>query len=488
MVIVGLIVGIQGACMKGSTIADTAKALSSECGMSVSTISPLLLTEVFDNVEESVVVTDTARRIVYVNSATERLFGYKKSELYGKETKVFYAKEEDFSIQGKKRFNVASKAAAENYRVPYLRADGESFLGLTTGAVMRSKDGDVVGFIGIIRPARSADQSLDTLQKIHNITADVVLNQDQKIHELLKVGLEHFGLEIAIISHIIKKDYIVEYCVDLNEDLEESTVFNIDGTYCVHTLKENKTVGFHYVRESRIKHHPCYESFKLESYIGTPIYLDGGLYGTLNFSSVSPTDPFSKDDYILMESLADTIGYLLFKKKLEEELAALARTDELTGLPNRRATLERLSESIELSLRSGIGLCVLSIDLDHFKSINDTYGHAAGDAALVKFACVASGMGRKSDFCGRLGGEEFLFVLPGIELKFGLEFGNRLRERLKSEPLTLDTGEVITIKISAGLAKFETKESIDSFLARADEAMYAAKQGGRDRVCAHGPT
>lgn len=64
--------------MKGSTIADTAKALSSECGMSVSTISPLLLTEVFDNVEESVVVTDTARRIVYVNSATERLFGYKK--------------------------------------------------------------------------------------------------------------------------------------------------------------------------------------------------------------------------------------------------------------------------------------------------------------------------------------------------------------------------------------------------------------------------
>lgn len=119
--------------------------------------------------------------------------------------KSFTQRRKISQYRGKKRFNVASKAAAENYRVPYLRADGESFLGLTTGAVMRSKDGDVVGFIGIIRPARSADQSLDTLQKIHNITADVVLNQDQKIHELLKVGLEHFGLEIAIISHIIKK-------------------------------------------------------------------------------------------------------------------------------------------------------------------------------------------------------------------------------------------------------------------------------------------
>lgn len=472
---------MQGAAMKDFEAEETAKAFAGVGG--AHSISPSLFTEIFDAFEDAVVVADTHRRMVYVNSATESLFGYSKNELYGKATKMLYADESDFSKQGRKRFNVASKIAAESYRVAYRRSDGERFLGLTTGAAMRTADGDVVGFIGVIRPARSADQSLDTLQKIHNITSDVTLSHNDKMESLLQVGLNHFGMEKAIISRISGSDYTIEHCVDLQGELEPLAAFDLSGTYCVHTLKTNSTTGFHFVAESDIKNHPCYKNFNLESYIGAPIRVSGYLHGTVNFSSPSPVEPFCKDDHILMELLSDTVSYLLYKKQSEEDLERLARVDELTGLPNRRATLERLNELIAQSTRFAHNLSVLSIDIDHFKNINDKWGHGAGDLALTEFGRLVSKLGRKTDFCGRIGGEEFVFALPGANLEASQKFGNNLRKRLAVSPVNLENGESITLSVSAGVAMFENGDSVESLLARADEAMYKAKQEGRDRVC-----
>ena len=460
---------------------DTAEALAT--GREVSAISPGILSEIFDSFEDAVIVGDTNRLVVYVNSAAERLFGYSKEELYGEETKIFYANKNDFSEIGRKRFDVANRAASEHYRAVCRRFDGEQFLAMMASTTICATDGDVVGFIGIARPARSADQSLDALQKIHNITSDITMRYDEKIVSLLSIGLNHFGLETAILSNITGDDYVVESCVDLRGELEPSTKFEVSGTYCVHTLKKNATVGFHYAGKSEIQHHPCYQNLRLESYIGTPIRLDGKLYGTVNFTSPSPVEPFCKDDYILMELLSDTFSYLLYKKISEEELEALARIDALTGLPNRRATLERLTQLIDQSSRFTENLSVVSIDIDHFKKINDTFGHAAGDQALVEFARVASSLGRKTDFCGRIGGEEFVFVLPGANLESAQKFGDKLRHSLAAEAVELSNGESITIKISAGVAMLHNDESLESLLARADDAMYRAKQQGRDRVC-----
>lgn len=466
--------------MKDDKLGETTKALVDDGAVNL--ISPSLFTEVFDAFEEAVVVTDVSRRMVYVNSATEQLFGYSKNALYGEEAKILYADENDFSEQGRIRFNTSSKIAAENYRVAYRRSDGEQFFGLTTGAVMRAKNGTVVGFIGIIRSARSTDQSLDTLQKIQNITSDVALSHSNKIERLLRAGLDHFGLEKAIVARIVGNQYTVEYCVDLKGELEPLTTFDLSGTYCVHTLSADKSVGFHFVAESEIKKHPCYTNFKLESYIGAPIRLSGQLYGTINFSSPSPVEPFCKDDHILITLLSDTVSYLLYKKQSEEEMKRLASIDGLTGLPNRRATMERLSELVNQASRFGNSFSVLSIDIDYFKKINDKWGHAAGDLALTEFARLASEVGRKTDCCGRIGGEEFVFLLPGANLEASQKLGNNLRNRLAAAPIDFGSGEPTTLSISVGVAMLENGESPDSLLARADEAMYKAKQDGRDRV------
>ncbi|MEG3753001.1 diguanylate cyclase [Psychromonas arctica] len=442
-----------------------------------------LLTEMFDSFSEAVVVANIDRKIIYMNDTFAELFGYQKQELYGQQTKILYANEVDFSEQGNKRFNINAKSTPDSYRVSYQRKGGAQFLGVTSGTTMRNASGEVVGYIAFIRSARSAEQSLDTLQHIHNITSNVGLTYDQRVQDLLQVGLNHFGFEIAIISHITGSDYVVESCVDINSELKPATCFDISGTYCVHTLKANKTLGFHFTGKSEIKNHPCYQNFKLESYIGTPIKVDGKLYGTVNFSSHFPTEPFCKDDYTLMGILADTLSFIIYKKISEQELLLLATTDELTGLLNRRATLERLDEQMLMSKRVNYSLCIISIDIDHFKQINDMWGHAAGDKALVEFSRIMSTLGRKTDFCGRIGGEEFIFVMPGSDETGAIHIANSLREKLQENNIKLNEEDAVKLTFSAGLAVYENKESVETLLMRADQAMYQAKKQGRDQVC-----
>lgn len=321
------------------------------------------------------------------------------------------------------------------------------------------------------------------LQSIHRIASNVMLTHEEAIDALLKIGLRHFNLDVAIVSRVISSEYTVESCVDVTKELKPLTQFDLSGTYCAHTIKEDKTLGFHYVGKGEIRNHSCYKNFKLESYIGTPIKMGEELYGTINFSSARPSEPFCKDDYILMDLLSDVFGYILYKKRSEEEMISLSRVDELTGLLNRRATLERLNNLIELSRRSGSPLTVLSIDIDHFKSINDTFGHAAGDTALIEFSLRASTLGRQTDFCGRLGGEEFIFVLPGASQEHGLQFAGELRKQIISKPVTFDNGESVTMTVSGGVATLKEGEPLKELLARADHAMYKAKQGGRDQFC-----
>jgi diguanylate cyclase (GGDEF)-like protein/PAS domain S-box-containing protein len=442
-----------------------------------------LLTEMFDNFSEAVLVANTERKMIYMNNTFAELFGYQKQELYGHQTKMLYADESDFLEQGNKRFNPDSQATANTYRVSYQRKGGAQFLGLTTSAAMRSSLGEVVGYIAIIRSARSAEQSLDTLQQIHNITSNVDLNYDQRVDRLLNIGLNHFGFEIAIISHITGSDYIVESCVDVNEELQPSTCFDVSGTYCVHTLQADKTIGFHFTAQSDIKDHPCYQNFQLESYIGTPIKVDGELYGTVNFSSHKPTEPFCIDDYILMGILADTLSFLIYKKLSEQELLLLASTDELTGLLNRRATLERLNEQAKMSSRAGYNLTIIFIDIDHFKYINDQWGHIAGDHALKGFSSIIKELGRETDFCGRIGGEEFIFAMPVSSEAGALQMANNLRKKLQQQSIEIGDDVFVNLTFSAGLAIYQSGESIESLLMRADQAMYQAKQKGRDQIC-----
>lgn len=167
------------------------------------------------------------------------------------------------------------------------------------------------------------------------------------------------------------------------------------------------------------------------------------------------------------------------RKAMEQRLEFLAHHDELTGLLNRRAGLGLLEEEIRRSRRYATPLCVASCDLDHFKRVNDRHGHAVGDRVLREAGELMQATMRQHDHVIRLGGEEFLLLLPGVAQEEAGQAVERLRERLASTPLAAAR---IRLTLSAGIAQLQDDEQADALLERADRALYGAKHAGRNQV------
>lgn len=171
-------------------------------------------------------------------------------------------------------------------------------------------------------------------------------------------------------------------------------------------------------------------------------------------------------------------------KQQEAQLDTLARTDALTGLPNRRETLARLRIELERSARSGHPVAVLMFDIDYFKRINDTWGHAAGDHILEAVARVAQASLRRIDSCGRIGGEEFLVMLPETDREEAQAAAERLRAAIADQVVQRD-GRLLRATVSVGVAIHHPADPLptpDLLIQRADHALYAAKESGRNRI------
>src|SRR3954470_11226286 len=173
--------------------------------------------------------------------------------------------------------------------------------------------------------------------------------------------------------------------------------------------------------------------------------------------------------------------------RLIARLADAARTDALTGLLNRRGFQELMEIETERALRSSRPLAILVGDLDHFKHLNDRYGHAAGDLALMRFAEIATQASRRIDAVARIGGEEFALLLPDTEQHAAYLLAERLRRAVK-EPSATAAGETELPTISFGVASFPTHAADAAALMHAaDQALYAAKAMGRDRSVIYNP-
>lgn len=169
------------------------------------------------------------------------------------------------------------------------------------------------------------------------------------------------------------------------------------------------------------------------------------------------------------------------RRLAELRLERLANTDELTGLANRRHFLDKVRAEISRSLRFGKNLCVGMIDIDDFKKVNDTHGHGVGDEALRHVAETLTGMLRRFDILGRLGGEEFCVLLPETDLDAGFAAATRMVGGLAALPLQTD-GLRLRLTVSIGVAQFVPDKTLDTLLREADEAMYEAKRRGKNRA------
>ncbi|MBO6950132.1 MAG: diguanylate cyclase [Rhodospirillales bacterium] len=174
------------------------------------------------------------------------------------------------------------------------------------------------------------------------------------------------------------------------------------------------------------------------------------------------------------------------RKMMEEELRRLATTDPLTGVNNRRRYTEISERELTRCKRYQHPICVLMLDADHFKKVNDTYGHEAGDRVLRALANACIDELRDVDVLGRFGGEEFTVTLPETPLETALEAAERLRTRLASTAVALEDGQTISFTVSIGASCLsDPNEGLADLLNRADAALYTAKEEGRNRVVAN---
>ena len=215
--------------------------------------------------------------------------------------------------------------------------------------------------------------------------------------------------------------------------------------------------------------------------VAVPLTAQDRVVGRLNVSRAGQDSPFSREEVALVERFATMAALAYDSARQRDVLRVEAKTDGLTGLLNHRGSQERLRAALDAAGEEPVGVVVL--DLDHFKRVNDRHGHAEGDRVLAATGRRLSSVVRESDAVGRLGGEEFVLVLPGLDATEAREVAERARAAVAEvsvggQPLECSAGVAAHPADAAGAAEL---------LAAADDALYAAKDGGRRRTCRYRP-
>lgn len=186
--------------------------------------------------------------------------------------------------------------------------------------------------------------------------------------------------------------------------------------------------------------------------------------------------------HIFTERIRRNNAAILENLKMQAQLQAMSTIDPLTGLHNRRWMNEIYLRQIDRSARESKPLSIAVVDIDHFKSVNDTYGHLGGDQVLVQVARAMQQHFRPTDLLARYGGEEFCVLLPDTPLDMGAMALDRLRASLAEAELRLDEGASLKVTISGGVAQWRDGWSLEDLIRAADEALYRAKREGRNRI------
>jgi diguanylate cyclase (GGDEF)-like protein/PAS domain S-box-containing protein len=218
------------------------------------------------------------------------------------------------------------------------------------------------------------------------------------------------------------------------------------------------------------------------SFLGVPLIVRNHVVGVISMQSYQPC-AYSPQQIETLEHIAVQAAIALQNSQLYEEVQQLAATDELTGLPNRRVLFERGRDEINRAQRFNHPLAVAMLDIDHFKIVNDTYTHAAGDHVLQAIAQMCKAQLRNTDLAARYGGEEFALLLPETDSAAAIQVVERLCQVLAETDIALGQEITTRVTVSAGIAMFDaTTDSFDALIQRADQALYRAKHSGRNRV------
>jgi len=217
-----------------------------------------------------------------------------------------------------------------------------------------------------------------------------------------------------------------------------------------------------------------------------PLTAQGSIIGCLTSEAEEP-GAFNEVNIRFASALANEASVALENARLFREVERLSLTDPLTGLRNRRGFTDDARRNVDIAIRHKHPLSVLMLDTDHFKGVNDTYGHATGDKVLAGIALVCRELMRTTDLLARFGGEEFCFLFPETTAENALLMAERLRVAISAVRFEAEA-QSFSVTVSIGISEcLAAEDSLENLLARSDEALYQAKDTGRNRVVIWSP-
>lgn len=453
--------------------------------------------------QDSIIMVDNNDIIIYWNKASENIFGYSNEEAIGKHLRKLIIPEElrERHLNGFNKFRETGegKVIGKRVELPAITKDEKDIsIELSLGAVNIRGQWDAIGIIREITKRKKAEEELRRTieERDRNINEmrqlmDFETTMREEIHE--DTLLKH-------VARILKENFNADIAAILMLDMEKSVLYVpiINPAMPVDKLIKNEAfldpslcsvirTGHEHVVRDITEDVSCEcISYNLENggYVCLPLIASGMTIGAILLINKDRGYGDSQEELETMKSHAGLVAVALQRVRLMDTTKHAAVTDTLTGIYNRRFFDEILEKQIALSKRLSKSLSILIADLDHFKKLNDTYGHVAGDSILKGVTAIMRKSTRSSDILARYGGEEFVVVMPETDITGAIERANRMRQGI--EDVNFDNivkGQSLKVTLSIGVASLpEHGAEFDELVRTADSALYKAKEGGRNRV------
>ncbi|MDQ6823879.1 MAG: EAL domain-containing protein [Candidatus Eremiobacteraeota bacterium] len=448
-----------------------------------------LLLATLEATADGILVVDRTGKIVRFNDRFRRLWGIPEE--------VLALRDDDRALEFVLGQLKEPKAFVEKVKELYSSPDAESFdvLEFVDGRVFerlsvpQRVDGAAVGRVwsfrdvtDLVAEERRARRRLDRLAALWRLISQSDFERSEIATRVLQEGSRALGLTIGLIVRREPDCVVCDYTTDgvaaefrgKSLPLEESMsllVFEAGQTITLDDLKADPA----------LRDHPRTVQSNLTALIGTPLRVGDKKFALVFASQTRLAKPFDAEDRAYVELLADYISRILLMREQDKQISYLAYHDSLTALANRAQFHSRLTETIAAARRHGRRFALVYIDLDRFKEVNDSLGHAGGDQILIEAARRLAGTVRQEDLIARLGGDEFGVLLSEIESPADAEkFAQRVCAVL-SEPLQTAQHDFY-LSASVGISLFpDDGETAEGLFTAADSAMYRAKEEGRDK-------
>lgn len=449
--------------------------------------SEKLFHKLIEQVQSGVYMTDEKGNLIFVNQALVNILGYdSREEVLGLNLG------RDICVNPREQTlilaHMVKTGFVRDYELNVKTADGRRIEVSTTCSYIRGKGNDIIGIQGIVNDITER-KHLEANLKAEKFKLEEILSFDEHVTTLHEeedladfiVQKTAMILDVRRCSLMLSSkpadEFRIVKAVGLPQKIVKDTVIRPGERIAGVAVAEGRALkvdNIEYDKEFRRRNRAGYQG---RAFMSVPLKFEQKVLGVLNVSDkTGKPQPFTELDLKILKAIARQSAAALVNANLYEELEILAVTDPVTQLPNHRLFMRAVSEEIERQKRFGATFSILMIDVDDFKTYNDSFGHNEGDEFLRKLGGLMTGALRSIDKVCRYGGDEFIALLPGAAIAQAALVAERLRRAVEEASFKR------AMTVSIGAAEYEPGLTKLEFTRRADQAMYKAKKQGKNLV------